>query len=457
LIPDNGARTNDTTPDLDWADVSDLSGVTYSLQVSTSSAFSTTVVNVTGLTTSAYTTATLAAGTKYWRVKAIDGAGNGSVWSATWSFTIDTTAPTAPTLVSPTNGATINTATPSLDWSDVTDPSGVSYRVQIDNNSDFSSPEVYVSGLAVSAYTTTALAQGTWYWRVKAVDGVGNESAWTAARNFIIDTAPAVPTLLSPADASRLRVSNPNLGWSAVSDPQGVTYSVQVSTTDTFATTVVNVAGLVATNHTTVALAQGVYYWRVRAVDGGGKASDWSATRGFMVDLVPPVVTITLSGATFGGTASSDFPIFTVEYRIDGGAWADASASDGFFDQLSENYFISSLPALADGTHTIEVRVTDEFGDTASASKSFASQQLFYNANQGWNLVTYQGPSKAISEALGSIMGRLIVAWGYDSQSGKWHGYNPSVPSWANDLPGLVQGGAYWIRVSGGCTWIYEV
>jgi hypothetical protein len=457
LIPDNGARINDTTPDLDWADVSDPTGVTYSLQVSTSSAFATTVVNVTGLTASAYTTAALAAGTKYWRVKAIDGAGNESVWSAAWNFIIDTTAPAAPTLVSPTSGATINSATPSLDWSDVTDPSGVSYSLQVSTSSTFATTVVNVSSLATSAYTTGALAQGTWYWRVKAVDGVGNESAWSTGRNFIIDTAPVAPTLLSPADTSRLRVSNPQLDWSDVSDPQGVTYSLQVSTTDTFATTVVNVIGLAASNHTTVPLAQGAYCWRVRAVDGGGKASDWTASWGFMVDLVPPVVTITLSGATFGGTVSSDFAIFTVEYRIDGGAWASASASNGAFDELSEGYFISSLPALGDGTHTIEVRVTDVFGDTASASKSFASQQLFYNANQGWNLVTYQGPNKPVLEALGSIMGKLIVAWSYDSEHGIWHGYNPSVPSWANDLPGLDGGDAYWIRVSGGCTWIYEV
>jgi hypothetical protein len=458
LSPASGALTNDTTPDLDWADVSDTTGVTYSLQVSTVSTFSSTVVNVTGLTTSAYTTAVLAAGTKYWRVKAIDGAGNDSGWSSAWNFTIDTTAPTLPTLVSPTNGAMVNTATPSLDWSDSTDASGVvSYRVQVASDSGFNSLVVNVSGLAASAYTTVALAQGTWYWRVKAVDGAGNESAWTAGRNFIIDTAPPVPTLLSPADASRIRISNPNLGWSAVSDPQGVTYSLQVSTTDSFVTTVVGVAGLVAPNHTTVALAQGVYFWRVRAVDGGGKASGWSASWGFIIDPVPPVVTISLSGATFGGTVSSDFAIFTVEYRIDGGAWAQASASDGLFDELSEDYFISSLPSLADGTHTIEVRVTDEFWDTASASKSFVIQQLFRNANQGWNLVTYLGPNKTISEALGSIMGRLIVAWAYESQTGKWRGYNPSVPSWANDLAGLVQGGAYWVRVSEGCTWIYEV
>jgi hypothetical protein len=236
-----------------------------------------------------------------------------------------------------------------------------------------------------------------------------------------------------------------------------VSYGLQVDNNSNFSSPEVNVSGLATSAYTTGTLAQGAYYWRAKAVDGGSKASEWTTGWSFMVDLAPPVVTIALSGETFGGTASSDFAIVLVEYRIDGGGWASASASDGAFDELNEDYFVSSLPALQDGTHTIEVRVTDAFGDTASASKSFASQQLFSNANQGWNLVTYQGPTKPVSEALGSIMGKLIVVWAYDSQHGVWHGYNPGVPSWANDLAGLVQGGAYWIRVSGSCTWIYEV
>ncbi len=45
--------------------------------------------------------------------------------------------PPAPQLVSPSNGATVTTATVALDWNDVTYPSAVEYQVQVDNNADY--------------------------------------------------------------------------------------------------------------------------------------------------------------------------------------------------------------------------------------------------------------------------------------------------------------------------------
>jgi hypothetical protein len=103
--------------------------------------------------------------------------------ATTASWTVDTTAPSVPTLLSPANEAKISDRTPTLDWSDVTDASGVTYSLQIDDNADFSSPIITKEGLTASTYTLTdaeALSKGTYYWRVKAVDGVGSASGWTA-------------------------------------------------------------------------------------------------------------------------------------------------------------------------------------------------------------------------------------------------------------------------------------
>ena len=63
------------------------------------------------------------------------------------SFTVDTIAPSVPTLVYPANGTVTTDTTPWLDWSDVTDATGVNYQLQVDNNADFSSPVVNKSGL----------------------------------------------------------------------------------------------------------------------------------------------------------------------------------------------------------------------------------------------------------------------------------------------------------------------
>ena len=95
------------------------------------------------------------------------------------------TAVSAPTLAAPANGAVTTDHTPYLDWSQVTAASTVHYQVQVDNNSDFSSPVVSKTWVSYSYYyVTTSLSHTTYYWRVRAVDAAGKTSAWTSARSF---------------------------------------------------------------------------------------------------------------------------------------------------------------------------------------------------------------------------------------------------------------------------------
>ena len=79
---------NDVTlrPTLTWNSVSDAD--TYNLQISTSSDFSSTVVNETELTSTSYTPSlNLLMGTQYyWRVSATNEGGT-SAWSSTRTFT----------------------------------------------------------------------------------------------------------------------------------------------------------------------------------------------------------------------------------------------------------------------------------------------------------------------------------------------------------------------------------
>lgn len=76
-------------PTFEWYAVSDDSGVYYSLQIATSAnvTASSVVVSVTGLTGTSYTLQTpLSYGTYYWTVQAVDGAENGSGWTAARSL-----------------------------------------------------------------------------------------------------------------------------------------------------------------------------------------------------------------------------------------------------------------------------------------------------------------------------------------------------------------------------------
>jgi len=92
LSPKNRDTVSDSKPIFDWSDVSDSSGVTYTIQISSSRDFSNTVIDRTGRSTSTFTPQTsLTDGKYFWRVQAVDGAGNRSPFSEIFTFTLETT------------------------------------------------------------------------------------------------------------------------------------------------------------------------------------------------------------------------------------------------------------------------------------------------------------------------------------------------------------------------------
>ena len=93
--------------------------------------------------------------------------------------------PLPPVLYQPTNNDTISDCTPYFDWSD---PSkAVKYWIQVDNNGNFSSPEISDSAITVSNYTAgSSLSCDKYYWRVKARNSLGLWGGWSSTWNFTI-------------------------------------------------------------------------------------------------------------------------------------------------------------------------------------------------------------------------------------------------------------------------------
>ncbi len=93
------------------------------------------------------------------------------------------TLPGTPTLVSPANGATGVSTTPTLDWSDVTGAS--SYDVQVCSDGACSNVVRSQTGLTASQWTVSPALSGatTYYWRARAVNSCGAGS-WSATWSF---------------------------------------------------------------------------------------------------------------------------------------------------------------------------------------------------------------------------------------------------------------------------------
>lgn len=130
-------------------------------------------------------------GIKYVYFKVKDKAGNvaSSVYD---TIILDTTPPTTVVLFSPINKSTIDDDTPTFSWLDSSDINGiVFYTLQIDTLASFHSPNLMtITDVMQTDYTLiTHLPEGTWHWRVFAVDAAGN--AGTSSKHvFIIQLMP---------------------------------------------------------------------------------------------------------------------------------------------------------------------------------------------------------------------------------------------------------------------------
>ena len=197
--------------------------------------------------------------TYYWMVASRDpNNSNKEAASAIWSFTTAPALP-APSLTSPSNGATAVSSTAGLAWTAVPGSAGYSVYLGITN------PPT-VSTLVNSATFTPSLALApgtTYYWMVASRDP-NNNNKESASSVWSFTTAPALPapTLGSPANAATGILTSASLNWNAVPGTAG--YLLYLGTANP-PSSAVPVNGTSFTP--SAALSPGtVYYWKVSSM-----------------------------------------------------------------------------------------------------------------------------------------------------------------------------------------------
>lgn len=204
--PGDNATDVATNPTLVW-NAADRA-TTYQLQVSTSSNFSTAVVDQGGITATSFQVTGLLNNTTYfWRVRA-GNAGGTSDWSGVRQFTTRVAAPAAPVLSSPADNATNISIDTTLIWSA---PSGATtYRLQLSTVSDFSMTAIDQGGLSATSFQVSGLANETrYYWRVNA-SNAGGTSPWSTVWKFTTEKVTSVETGDELPEAFRLNQNYPN-------------------------------------------------------------------------------------------------------------------------------------------------------------------------------------------------------------------------------------------------------
>ena len=227
-----------------------------------------------------YKPPTQAIGTYLWQVRVRDAAGNWSDWSGTRSIEIQAPVTVGPVLNSPVNGLAMKNRIPTLNWSEV--PYGVMYEYQISTGSSFI-PLLQSGQTANTEVTLTSLADGRYYWRVRAINDYNQPGRWSGIRYFYVDNiAPAVPALYLPAN-NKINFGTPIYYWRSVSS--GAYYQYRYTTTT--GTVIYTSPETKATKHKPPTQPIGTYLWQVRARDAAGNWSDWSSTR--TIEIKAPV------------------------------------------------------------------------------------------------------------------------------------------------------------------------
>jgi hypothetical protein len=245
----------------------------------------------------------------WWRVRAIHGSDTGS-WSPNRAFTTFPDLPLAPTLMTPSFGATEVDLSPTFIW--VGAGAGIS-RMQLATDTNFTAI-IKDTSLALTSVTIGPLKKATvYYWRVQTQNSAGT-GPWSIRSSFTTQVSPLgapVPTLPTP-DEKGVSIT-PVLQWvdtnpPPVGPPMLPLYLLQVSTDPNFPFSAIPPTspgspfspvlpyvfnGYVMLNSQALNnLAFNTkYYWRVQV--SGIKSSPWSIPQAFTTGGPPPT-TITL-------------------------------------------------------------------------------------------------------------------------------------------------------------------
>ena len=201
--------------------------------------------------------------------------------------------PPAPSPVSPADGAGV-TEPFTISWTAVSDPTGIiAYNWQVSSSSAFTSLLLQNSTNGETQASVSGLANGTYFWRVQAVNGAFEQGAWSQPRSFTVTGAGGAPSLAPPQGYSTFHPFEVmTFTWTAM--PGAATYVLQVSMDPSFPVASRGEFNNIPDPTFSFAIAnpEGNYFARVFAVDSTGNFSAPSNVIAFSVfynnPLPPP-------------------------------------------------------------------------------------------------------------------------------------------------------------------------
>lgn len=368
ISPPDGATDQPTTITFEWTSVSNADR--YQIQIATDPSFSGSSIvfsdntSSTSITISGFSHST----SYYWRVRSgtVDpllGTVTYGDWSEIRNFNTVEAPPSTPELVSPEDGATEISTSPTLDWqpADRAD----TYQVQVDESNNFSSPVIDRNGLTTTEEQVSDLqSTTTYYWRLRASNngGVGN---WSEVRNFTTTEAPPPAVQLVAPDSGATNLSTtPRLEWEAAD--RADYYDLEVATDQSFNQNVVELNNVTSTFYEADLEGFTTYYWRVRGENDTGPGN-WSQIWNFTTEQTGNEISIVSPAkeniwksretSSIRWKATNNIETLRIEYKL---------SSDKQWSTISNSVNAQSSPYAWDipGTSTPSVQTLVRITDT---------------------------------------------------------------------------------------------
>ncbi|EKU32073.1 BapA/Bap/LapF family large adhesin, partial [Citrobacter sp. L17] len=331
-------------------------------------------------------------------VTATDSAGNTSLPSGGFTYTVDTQAPAAPVITQVTddvgpltgnlnNGQATNDARPTLSGT-----AEANSTVKIYDNGTLIDTVSADGGGAWIFTPGTALSNGNHTLTVTATDAAGNVSSTSAGFNIVVDTvAPLAPTIIQAFDdvvpgtgtlsnGAYTNDTRPVLNGSAEAGARVAIYD-----NGTLLATVT--AAIDGTwEYLPATLGNGPHVFTAIATDAAGNVSPTSSEFIINVDTIAPSAPLLTSvvddvaGGVFNAGLSNGQLTNDARPTLNGTAEAGSTVSiyDGStllgtaLVQSNNSWTFTPTTPLANGSHTFTVTATDAAGNTSGATAGFS-------------------------------------------------------------------------------------
>ncbi|QHS58617.1 Ig-like domain-containing protein [Chitinophaga agri] len=312
-------------------------------------------VTATAGGTFTYTFATLADAVYAVSATARDAAGNVSGYSNVLNITIDTQAPLAPVVISRTTPANDNTPT-------LTGTAEANSTVTVYADGVYAGTTTANASGAFTFTFNTSLVDGLRAVTATATDAAGNTGPLSAALNINVDTqAPGAPTITTAKNPT-----NDNTPDVAGKAEAGSTVTIIVDGTAVGSTNADGAGNYTFTIPTP--LADGAHTIKATATDGAGNTGPESNTLNLTIDTQAPSAPIITTAKNPTGDNTPDVTgtaeaNSTVTIIVDGAAVGTTTATAG-------GTYTYTLPALADGLHTVKATASDAAGNSSAESNT---------------------------------------------------------------------------------------